>query len=63
MKTRIAKLVDVKTIVTFALTAVFSYLSVKEKIEPQLFMTIYTMVIGFYFGTQSAKNRGSNDET
>ncbi len=55
---RIAKLIDVKTIVTFALTAAFVYLSVSEKIEPQLFMTIYTMIIGFYFGTQHEKNRG-----
>jgi hypothetical protein len=54
---RIAKLIDVKTIVTFALTAAFVFLSVTEKIEPQIFMTIYTMVIGFYFGTQHEKNR------
>lgn len=54
---RIAKLIDVKTIVTFALTGAFVYLSVCEKIEPQIFMTIYTMVIGFYFGTQHEKNR------
>lgn len=55
---RIAKLIDVKTIVTFALTAAFVYLLVSEKIEPQIFMTIYTMIIGFYFGTQHEKNRG-----
>lgn len=55
---RIAKLIDVKTIVTFALTAAFVFLSVTEKIEPQIFMTIYTMIIGFYFGTQHEKNRG-----
>jgi hypothetical protein len=52
---RIAKLIDVKTIVTFALTAAFVFLSVTEKIEPQIFMTIYTMIIGFYFGTQHEK--------
>lgn len=52
---RIAKLIDVKTIVTFALTGAFVYLSVCEKIEPQIFMTIYTMIIGFYFGTQHEK--------
>ena len=54
---RIAKLIDVKTIVTFALTAAFVYLAVIGKIEPQIFMTIYTMIIGFYFGTQHEKNR------
>lgn len=55
-KDRLAKLIDVKTIVTFALTAAFVYLSIIGKIEPQIFMTIYTMVIGFYFGTQLEKN-------
>ena len=56
LRERLAKLIDVKTLVTFALTAAFVYLSVIGKIEPQIFMTIYTMVIGFYFGTQHEKN-------
>lgn len=56
-KDRLAKLIDVKTIVTFALTAAFVYLAVIGKIQPDIFMTIYTMVIGFYFGTQLEKNR------
>jgi dihydroxyacid dehydratase/phosphogluconate dehydratase len=55
---RIAKLIDVKTIVTFALTGAFVYLSVCEKIEPQIFMTIYTMVIGFYFGSNVERHKG-----
>ncbi len=54
---RLAKLIDVKTIVTFVLTAAFTYLSVCGKIEPQIFMTIYTMIIGFYFGTQHEKSK------
>lgn len=61
MKARIAKLIDVKTIVTFALTGAFVYLSICERIEPQIFMTIYTMIIGFYFGTQHEKHRGGNN--
>lgn len=59
---RIAKLIDVKTIVTFALTAAFVYLAIMEKIQPEIFMTIYTMVIGFYFGTQHEKNKGGNEK-
>jgi uncharacterized membrane protein YfcA len=55
-KDRLAKLIDVKTLVTFALTAAFVYLAVTGQIEPQVFLTIYTMVIGFYFGTQHEKN-------
>lgn len=56
LKDKLAKLIDVKTIVTFALTAAFVFLSVTDKIEPQVFMTIYTMIVGFYFGTQHEKN-------
>lgn len=55
---RIAKLIDVKTIVTFALTAAFVYLSIIGEVKPEIFMTIYTMVVGFYFGTQHERNRG-----
>ena len=58
LRERLAKLIDVKTLVTFALTAAFVYLSVIGKIEPQIFMTIYTMVIGFYFGSNIEKHKG-----
>ncbi len=55
MKSKIAKLINVKSIVTITLTAVFSALSLKGKITPESFLTIFTVVIGFYFGTQSEK--------
>lgn len=56
-KERVAKLIDVKTIVTFVLTGVFAYLAVSKDVQPQIFMSVYTMIIGFYFGTQSEKNK------
>lgn len=55
MKSKIAKLINVKSIVTIVLTAVFSVLSLKGRITPESFLTIFTVVIGFYFGTQSEK--------
>ena len=51
----IAALIKVKTIVTLALTAVFCYLSVIGVIPAELFMTVFTVVISFYFGTQYGK--------
>lgn len=54
---RLARLIDVKTIVTFALTAAFVYLSIIGEVKPEIFMTIYTMVVSFYFGTQHEKNK------
>ena len=45
---------SVKSIVTLALTAVFAYLAITGQIA-QDFMTVYAVVIAFYFGTQSQK--------
>ena len=51
---RAANLLSVKSIVTLVLTAVFAYMAVTEKIS-QDFMTIYAVIIAFFFGTQSQK--------
>lgn len=55
MKERLNKLLTVKSLVTLALTLVFCILSVKGVLSGQEFLTIFTTVIAFYFGTQSAK--------
>lgn len=55
MREKLAKLIDVKSIVTLILTCVFSYLSVMQYITSSEFLTIFVMIIGFYFGTQYKK--------
>lgn len=55
MLERIKKLIDVKSIITISLTGVFCVLSIKQSISDE-FLTIYTTVIAFYFGTQYQKN-------
>lgn len=55
IKERIAKLISVKSMVTLVLTAVFSVLAVKGVISGEQFLTIFTVIISFYFGLQSAK--------
>ena len=52
MKKRLANLLTVKSIVTVALTIVFSVLALRGTISGTEFLTIFTVVIGFYFGTQ-----------
>lgn len=54
MLERLNKLLSVKSIVTILLTLAFVYLSVINKLSTE-FLTIYTVIIGFYFGTQSTK--------
>ena len=52
-----AKLIDVKSIVTLILTAVFAVLSLKGQISAEQFQTVFTVVISFYLGTQYQKSR------
>ena len=52
IKKRCANLLSVKSLVTLTLTVVFAYMAVTGQIS-QDFMTIYAVIIAFYFGTQS----------
>lgn len=52
---RIQKLLAVKSIVTLALTIVFCILCLNDMIGADQFMTVFTVVIAFYFGTQAEK--------
>lgn len=53
---KIVKLIDVKTIVTFAVTGLFCYLGATGKIEADKVWEAFLIIVGFYFGTQSKKN-------
>lgn len=59
---RAAALLSVKSIVTLTLTAVFAYLAITQQIA-QDFMTVYAVVIAFYFGTQSQRTAETTMET
>lgn len=60
MKERLFRLLTVKSIVTILLTAVFATLALLGRIETEQFMTVFTVIIAFYFGTQTerAKQEG-----
>lgn len=62
MKKRLAKLIDVKSIITIILTGIFAFLCLKGVISGQEFLTVYAVVIAFYFGTQYAKKNDTNKE-
>ena len=55
MQKRLANLLTVKSIVTIVLTAVFAYLAVAGQVSTDQFLTVFTVVIAFYFGTQAEK--------
>lgn len=62
-KVTIQNLLTVKSIITILLSGVFSYLAIVGRITGEQFLTIFTVVIGFYFGTQIKKlnDKGDND--
>lgn len=62
MLERLKKLIDVKSIVTISLTAVFAYLAAAGKVQVEQFLTVFTVIIAFYFGTQAQKAAGSKGE-
>lgn len=55
MRKQLAKLINVKSIVTLTLTAVFAALSLRGELTAEQFLTVFTVVISFYFGTQYQK--------
>ena len=59
MKAKLAKLIDVKSIMTLALTAGFIGLTCTGEISGQDYLTIFVVIVGFYFGTQAQKKNDS----
>lgn len=56
MKDKIVnRLVSVKSIVTILLVMVFCYLSISGVVSSELFMSVFSTVVAFYFGTQHQK--------
>ena len=49
MKEKIAKLIDLKTIITISMTGALIFGFVVGKITSEQFMTIATMIFTFYF--------------
>lgn len=57
VKERLAGLLSVKSIVTLILTLVFAYLSVTGILSGEMFMTVFTVVIAFYFAKEKSSNK------
>ena len=63
IKERLAKLINVKSIITLALTVVFCILAATGTISSTAFLSIFTTVIGFYFGSQAEKRNNQKEES
>ena len=56
----LANLIKVKTIVTLAVIAVFAVLALRGDITSDNVLLVVSMVVSFYFGTQSSKRVGES---
>lgn len=61
IREKLAKLIDVKSIISLSITVVFCYLAIVGVIAPELFIPIFTTVIAFYFGTQYQKKQSNTE--
>lgn len=61
IKESIAALLNVKIFVTIVLTIVFAYLSIVGKIEGNDFITVFMVVITFYFVKDNNGNINKKD--
>lgn len=59
MINKLSKLINVKSIVTLVLTAVFAYLAIAGRIAVDNFVDMFQIILIFYFGTQSGKAEAS----
>ena len=58
IRKKIAKLLNVKSIVTIVLTGVVAYKAIMGQMDIE---QIYLMIIAFYFGTQFEKNKNEGE--
>ena len=56
MYKRLANLLSIKSLVTLVLTAVFAYLTCSGGVTADQFLTVFTVVVAFYFGTQAERS-------
>ena len=59
---RVGKLIDVKSIVTLVLTGVFAYLAIRGEVGVDQFLTVFTVIIALYCGTQAQKAADNKGE-
>lgn len=56
MRNRIAKLIDLKSIITILITICLIYGFITGKVNNEQFMTIATMIFTFYFAKKESEN-------
>ena len=63
MKNKLTKLIDVKSIITLLFGLVFSYLAVIGKISEDSFMTVFVMIMTYYFAKGKTVKESESEST
>ena len=63
MKNKLTKLIDVKSIITLLFGLVFSYLAIIGKISEDSFMTVFVMIMTYYFAKGKAVKESEPEST
>ena len=53
---KVIKLLEVKKIIAICLTIVFCYLSMVKLISAEQFLSVFLIIIGFYYGQSTMKS-------
>ncbi len=61
IKDKFVKLVDVKSIMTIILTVMFCILAGMKVVSGEQFLTVYTVVVSFFFGVKSGQDQGKKE--
>ena len=59
MKQILHCIMQVQNLVTLILTIAFLHLAITGKVATDQFLTIFSVVIAFYFGSQAQKNQSA----
>ena len=63
LQIRLAHLLTIKSLVTLTLTGVFACLACRGEVSSDQFLTVFTVVISFYFGSQSERLNNAINQT
>lgn len=63
MGKKFSDLIDVKSIVTLVLTGVFAYLSVIGKMTGEQFMTVFVMIMTYFFTKKDSPDNVTSETT
>ena len=61
LRDKLIKFVDVKSMMTIMLTIMFCRLAWEKIVSAEQFLTVYTVVVSFFFGVKSGQDQSKRE--